>query len=122
MPRENYLARCDVASDGPLHLQDWMQAEMHHFTEDMMELELQWCTLCKEYWPVRPSSQRAFHREDFACKRCSSLHAEDLNKFSTDNDMNPGTVPPTLEGLTMVEEMLIARACPIMTIRRLPGG
>jgi hypothetical protein len=36
--------------------------------------------------------------------------------------MHPGRVPPCLEGLTQIEEMLIARACPVMTIYRKHGG
>ena len=36
--------------------------------------------------------------------------------------MDPGEVPQELKGLTMVEEMLIALACPIMTIWSLKGG
>ena len=29
--------------------------------------------------------------------------------------MDPGIVPPQLQGLTHIEEMLIARVCPIMS-------
>ena len=36
--------------------------------------------------------------------------------------MIPSSVPPQLEGLTQVEEMLIARALPIMRVYRKPGG
>ena len=36
--------------------------------------------------------------------------------------MHPGNVPTCLEGLSQVEEMLIARACPIMCVFRLKGG
>lgn len=36
--------------------------------------------------------------------------------------MDPGSVPPCLEYLTQVEEMLIARACPIMTVYHKHGG
>ena len=36
--------------------------------------------------------------------------------------MHPGDVPSCLQGLTQVEEMLIARACPIMCIYRKHGG
>lgn len=32
--------------------------------------------------------------------------------------MNPGTVPDCLQYMTLIEELLIARACPIMTIYR----
>ena len=43
-------------------------------------------------------------------------------KFSKENDMVPSTVPNELSGLTQVEEMLIARALPIMHIYLKQGG
>ena len=36
--------------------------------------------------------------------------------------MIPSPVPPELEGLTQIEEMLIARALPIMRVYIKPGG
>lgn len=36
--------------------------------------------------------------------------------FSQENDMDPGTLPLQLQGLTDIGEMLIARACPIMCV------
>ena len=38
------------------------------------------------------------------------------------NDMDPGSVPAELQGLSKVEELLIARAFPIMSICRKHGG
>ena len=38
------------------------------------------------------------------------------------NDMDPGSVPAELQGLSKVEELLIARAFPIMSIYRKHGG
>lgn len=43
-------------------------------------------------------------------------------KVSKENDMVPSTVPNELSGLTQVEEMLIARALPIMHIYVKQGG
>ena len=42
--------------------------------------------------------------------------------YSAENDMHPGNVPLCLQELSQVEEMLIARACPIMCIYRKHGG
>ena len=42
--------------------------------------------------------------------------------YSVENDMDPGIVPSQLEGLTQIEEMLIARVCPIMSVYRKHGG
>ena len=42
--------------------------------------------------------------------------------FSSDNKMDPGSVPAELQGLTQTEEMLIARCCSIMRVLHLKGG
>ena len=42
--------------------------------------------------------------------------------ISSDNNMDPGSVPAELQGLSETEEMLIARCCPIMRILHLKGG
>ena len=36
--------------------------------------------------------------------------------------MDPGIVLPQLEGLTQIEEMVIAMVCPIMSVYRKHGG
>ncbi|CAB4003586.1 Hypothetical predicted protein [Paramuricea clavata] len=43
-------------------------------------------------------------------------------KFSFENSMIPSPQPVQLHGLTQVEEMLIARALPIMRVYIKPGG
>lgn len=43
-------------------------------------------------------------------------------KFSKENNMVPSKVPCQLQGLTQLEEMLIAGALPIMTVYIKPGG
>ena len=42
-------------------------------------------------------------------------------KFSIENSMIPPPIPPELQGLTQIEEMLIARALP-MRVYIKPGG
>ena len=42
--------------------------------------------------------------------------------FSVENEMIPSLIPPQLQGLSQVEEMLIARALPIMRVYIKPGG
>ena len=53
------------------------------------------------------------------CKRCNG-DKKNLKAFSTDNDMDPG-VPPQMEGMTHVEQILIAKVAPIMFVYRLKG-
>ena len=36
--------------------------------------------------------------------------------------MDPGSIPPCLQNMTQIEELLIARACPIMTVYHKHGG
>ncbi|CAG8792307.1 10618_t:CDS:2, partial [Gigaspora rosea] len=42
--------------------------------------------------------------------------------FSIDNNMDPGEVPEELQGLTEIEEMLIAQVFPVMVVYRLRRG
>ena len=42
--------------------------------------------------------------------------------YSDGNNMDPGTVPPLLQGLTQVEEMLISSVIPMMSVYKLPHG
>lgn len=42
--------------------------------------------------------------------------------YSPENEMYPGVIPPCLQNLTQVEEMLIACACPIMCVFHKHGG
>ncbi|CAG8734062.1 10885_t:CDS:1 [Rhizophagus irregularis] len=43
-------------------------------------------------------------------------------KFFADNNMDPGEVPDELQGLTNIEEMLIAQVFMVMSVYRLRGG
>ncbi|CAN0356062.1 unnamed protein product, partial [Ascophyllum nodosum] len=55
------------------------------------------------------------------CKRCNG-DKKNPKAFSADNDVDPGDVPQQLEGMTQVEQMLIAKVAPIMRVYRLKGG
>lgn len=50
-----------------------------------------------------------FFRVCFSCKRCLN-NEEEVKMFANENDMDPGDVPPALQGLTEVEKMLTAPA------------
>ncbi|CAB4041007.1 ATP-dependent DNA helicase PIF1, partial [Paramuricea clavata] len=76
------------------------------------------CTICKEAWPVKASSKIS---ETYVCQRCSR-DKKSPRKFSFENSMIPSPQPVQLQGLTQVEEMLIARALPIMRVYIKPGG
>ena len=54
-------------------------------------------------------------RNKSTCPMCVQCLQERSNhRFSAMNHMDPGTQPHVLEDLTQVEEMLIARASPIL--------
>ena len=55
------------------------------------------------------------------CTRCSR-DKKTPKLYSALNLMDPGPVPPELQGLSQVEEMLISVVMPIMTVDRLPHG
>ena len=103
--------------DNSLHEQEFVQNEMHSFHLDQERLEHRQCTICKEAWPTRQN----LASEVFICYRCKR-DKKSPKKFSAENDMDPGTVPEQLRGLTQVEEMLISRVCPIMRVYRKHGG
>ena len=75
------------------------------------------CTICKETWPLSCHSRST----NYICSRCSR-DKKTPKKFSVENSMIPSPIPPHLQGLTQVEEMLIARALPIMRVYIKPGG
>jgi len=52
------------------------------------------------------------------CRRCYSEKTTP-KKFSAENNMGPGEVPDELRDLTEIEEMLIARVFPVMSVYRL---
>jgi len=45
-----------------------------------------------------------------------------VKRFSADNNMDPGEIPNELRDLTEIEEMLIARVFPIVSVYCLRGG
>ena len=71
------------------------------------------CSTCSERFPqlTAPASTECAH-----CSRDSK------KRFSSRNGMDPGEVPPPLQSLTQVEEMLISAVMPMMSVYRLPLG
>ena len=55
------------------------------------------------------------------CQRCYREKSS-IKKFSLENNMDPGDVPEELEGLSEIEEMLIAQVFVVMSVYRLRGG
>ena len=81
------------------------------------------CKNCFEAWPqktkIRKNSKKTL--SNYVCTNC--LRDKQFpKKFSKENHMVPSSVPKELQGLTQIEEMLIARALPIMRVFIKPGG
>ena len=78
------------------------------------------CTVCLKAWPL-VSNRNTSTTSQYLCLRCSR-DKKHPKTFSKENNMIPSAVPCELQGLTQVEEMLIARALPIMRVYVKPGG
>lgn len=101
-----------------LHSQPWVKEAMDNFHTKQSKWRQELCNVCHEIWPTRVDISTS---EEYICTRCKRDKAVP-KLYSCANDMHPGMVPPCLGGLTQVEQMLIARACPIMSIYRKHGG
>ena len=76
------------------------------------------CSICQEAWPLKAKPKSP---SSYICRRCS-LDKQSPKLFSAENFIIPSCVPEVLQGLTQIEEMLIARALPIMKVYIKPGG
>lgn len=82
------------------------------FHKKMNNLQLNQCKICYEVWCGITGN---------ICGRCKRDKIEP-RKFSSENNMVPSCVPQELYGLTQIEEMLIARAFPVMNVYCKPRG
>ena len=89
---------------------------MKKFQESMKFRMIQ-CGICCESWPIASKIKSS----EYICTRCKRDKGSP-KKFSSENDMIPGPVPIALQGLTEIEEMLIARVFPVMQVYTRPRG
>ena len=113
--KKKYLAEFNV-SNGSIYEQTWAKMNTNRFHESTKFLMKQ-CKVCFETWPVKLVSLS----ENFTCA-CCSRDKKLPKRFSKENGMIPSAVPRELQGLTQTEEMLIARALPMMRVYVKPGG
>ena len=95
--QQDYMNEFDILKNGGIEEQCWAKSNINKFH--------------KFYWS--PNS--------YVCSRCSR-DKKSPKKFSLENSMIPSSIPNELQNLTQVEEMLIARALPIMRVYIKPGG
>ena len=115
--QQDYLKEYDITKNGSIEEQCWAKANIKKFHKSV-QFSVSQCNICQEAWPLKskPSAPN-----DYVCYRCFR-DKKSPKKFSLANSMIPSCVPHELQGLTQVEEMLIARALPIMTVYIKPGG
>ena len=95
---------------------EWVQGKLDTVHAKMSSLSFSHCSCCNESFPsIKLTSSGS------VCSRCSR-DKQEPKLYSAANNMDPGSVPPALQGLTQVEEMLISPVMPIMSVYRLPLG
>lgn len=115
LDQQDYLTMFDITNNGGIEEQSWANTNINKFHKSMQYTVSQ-CTVCREAWPLKSKP-----KSPYMCLRCSR-DKKTPQKFSCDNSMIPSSVPHELQNLTQIEEMLIARALPIMRVYTKPGG
>ena len=99
---------------GKLHENVFVKEELQNFKKKMKKWKYQYCKICHEYW---------FSRKKYVEKTCFRCKSEkQTHRFSKINNMIPSCVPPELECLSQLEELLIARASIYAHVFSKPGG
>jgi len=81
-----------------------------NFNKKMKELSWHTCTICQEKYLFRDGlNHRKVHRSSKSCWQFSEAN------------MDPGVVPDELKDLSFVEEQLIARIHPVLSVYKLKG-
>ena len=115
--QDKYLSRFDAKTYGQLHHQQWAAINIKRFHKSMI-FKIWHCRVCHEAWPLSVKNKK---QPDYVCSRCVR-DKNSIKKFSAQNSMVPAQVPKELQGLTQIEEMLIARAFPVISVYTKPGG
>ena len=105
----------DITQNGGIEQQCWAKANINKFYKSV-QYTISQCIVCQEAWPLKSRP-----KAPYVCSRCVK-DKKSPRKFSLENSMIPSSVPQELQDLTQIEEMLIARALPIMRIYIKPGG
>ena len=91
---------------------------MHEFHNKQTKWYHYLCSVCHELWPTRVVVKT---NVNYICTRCK--HNKNESKlYSHLDDIHPEDVPTCLQEMTQIEEVLIARTCPIMSVYRKHGG
>ncbi len=113
--QQDYLNMFDITQNGGIEQQCWAKANINKFNKSV-QYTISQCIVCQEAWPLKSRP-----KAPYVCSHCVK-DKKSPRKFSLENSMIPSSVPHELQDLTQIEEMLIARALPIMRIYIKPGG
>ena len=113
--QNDYLTAFDNSENGGIEEQSWAKANINKFHKSMKYVVSQ-CTVCFEAWPLKSKP-----KAPYVCSRCFR-DKKSQKKFSVENSLIPSSVPDELKDLTQIEEMLFARALPIMRVYIKRGG
>jgi hypothetical protein len=109
--------------DPALSERDWVLLDNFHTRMKSENEDMQDCTRCDKRWFTLDLNR------DYVCHECSKadrdLELDMPYLFSAANDLDPGMVPPELQGeyeLSQVEEMLIARVHCFVEVRQIRGS
>ena len=97
-------------------LKEFLPNPIIEFAEKMNNIQLNLCAICQERRPNLPVNQSG------VCSRCQNDRQGTVKLFGKDNLMDPGAVPSELQGLTQIEEILIAQYVPFMSVTTRPYG
>ena len=114
---QKYYASFDAKTSERLSKQPWAVENLMNFQKSL-KFNIYHCTVCLEAWPTSKACRKC---TNFVCGRCKD-DRKSPKLFSAENGMIPSKVPGELQGLTQTEEMLIARALPVVNIYIKPGG
>ena len=115
--QEGFLNEFDNDKNGKINEQGWAKSNITKFNKRTKHTIYQ-CTLCKEAWLLKATPN---NKSSYVCARCTRNKGVP-KKFSVSNCIVPSSVPLQLQELTQTEEMIIARALPIMRVYIKPGG
>ncbi|KAJ7614776.1 hypothetical protein FB45DRAFT_717826, partial [Roridomyces roridus] len=107
------LMDVDLPEDSAVNSRE--AAAIRALNEKLAELTIGHCSGCREEgFDVKMKTPTL-------CTRCSADTTNDVRKWSDENNTNPSRVPPELQNLTDMEEMLIARCKTVMQVRYTKG-
>jgi hypothetical protein len=117
--KNEYLNQFNSNKYGSLHDQTWTKNIIKEYHKGISELNQFYCSNCHEMWPTSSNLQQMELCSN--CKKDRIIYSNE-NNMIPEIDSLPENVKEAFDQLTMMEEMLIAPICAVMSIFRLPGG